>query len=256
MTNPDNYRSLSYPLGKCILPKHIDGHHIDKWTNEIDSLYHRLSALCSNLKPLQYTNTYRPGGWTIGQLMFHITDSHSHSYIRFKWSLTEDKPLIKAYNEKKWAELQDCVTCDPEESLQEISFIQKRLVRVIKSLTSDDLKKSFIHPESGEETSLAELIGHYAWHGNHHLEHIKIAINHPATDYLPVSCSFYDELVLLATRKTLLKIHIGHQVKKEIYIKDIETSKKEEFLIFSDDTKVRLDAVQLLPDDTLNILAD
>jgi hypothetical protein len=39
------------------------------------------------------------------------------------------------------------------------------------------MRLEFIHPEHGEKFNLAETIGNYAWHCNHHLAHIKNAID-------------------------------------------------------------------------------
>ena len=55
----------------------------------------------------QLDTPYRPHGWTVRQVVHHLPDSHMNSLIRFKWALTEDRPLIKAYDEKGWAVLPD-----------------------------------------------------------------------------------------------------------------------------------------------------
>ncbi|HET9870234.1 MAG TPA: metal-dependent hydrolase, partial [bacterium] len=37
--------------------------------------------------------------WTVRQIANHLADSHVNSYVRFRWTLTEETPLIKAYDE-------------------------------------------------------------------------------------------------------------------------------------------------------------
>lgn len=105
--------------------------------------------------------------------MHHLADSHLHSYIRFKWTLTENQPVIKAYEEKEWAELPDSKTAPIEMSLDYLKGIHSRLVYLLKSLSIDDLNKSFIHPETNKEVILKHNIGIYAWHSNHHYAHIE-----------------------------------------------------------------------------------
>ena len=116
---------------------------------------------------------YRPGGWTVRQVIHHVSDSHHHSYIRFKWALTEQTPVIKPYFEKKWAELFDTRTAPIELSLNHIKAVHAKLVFLLKGLSSSDLKRGFIHPENNRISTLEENIGRYAWHGNHHYSHIK-----------------------------------------------------------------------------------
>ena len=110
-------------------------------------------------------------------MIHHIHDSHHNGYIRFKWALTEDNPTIKAYNEQKWAELFDSKTAPIQLSLDIIKALHAKWVYFLKGLDDKDLKRIFIHPEGNVSISLAEDIGIYAWHGNHHLAHLEIIAN-------------------------------------------------------------------------------
>ena len=121
----------------------------------------------------QLNTPYRPEGWTVRQLVHHISDSHHNSYIRFKWALTEDTPTIKAYNEKAWAELFDTRTAPIQLSLDHLSAVHAKLVYLLKGLSEPQLQRSFIHPDGNQETTLKENIARYAWHSNHHFAHIE-----------------------------------------------------------------------------------
>jgi len=114
---------------------------------------------------------YRPEGWTVQQLVHHIADSHMNAYIRFKLALTENKPIVKPYDEKLWAELPDSKLVDVSVSLDLIKSLHKRWTILLKQLTEEELEKEYLHPESGMK-NLKETICHYAWHCNHHLAHI------------------------------------------------------------------------------------
>ena len=61
----------------------------------------------------QLDTPYRPGGWTVRQVVHHVPDSHMNAYIRMKFAVTEDAPAIKAYDEAKWAELPEAKTGPP-----------------------------------------------------------------------------------------------------------------------------------------------
>ncbi len=166
-------QSLIYPIGKFKKPLRIRPEDVKEWIQEIEDLPFRMSSAVEGLNQDQLNTPYRPGGWTIKQVIHHVPDSHMNSYIRFHWALTEDNPKIKAYNEALWAELPYLKDVDIQTSLDLLSIVHKRWVILLKSLTKGQLKSSFIHPDDEKMHTLKEMIGVYAWHGNHHLAHIE-----------------------------------------------------------------------------------
>ncbi|WP_343914752.1 YfiT family bacillithiol transferase [Aquimarina litoralis] len=144
------------------------------WIRDIESLPNKIETLVANFSEQQLETPYRSGGWTARQVIHHIYDSHHNGYIRFKWALTEDNPVIKPYLEDRWAELFDTKSAPIHLSLDLIKALHAKWAYFLKGLSSEDLEKSFIHPEGDVVISLAEDIGIYAWHGNHHLAHLQI----------------------------------------------------------------------------------
>ena len=165
--------SLRYPIGHFQRPEVITNQDIQGWIDTLEIFPDRLTRLVSNLTDIQLATPYRDGGWTIRQVIHHCADSHHHSYIRFKWALTEKNPVIKAYNESDWAELHDTKSGPIHLSLNHLSAVHAKLVYLLKGLSEADLNHSFIHPESGKTILLKETIGMYAWHCNHHYAHIE-----------------------------------------------------------------------------------
>jgi len=106
--------------------------------------------------------------WTIRQIVNHLADSHVNSYIRFKWTLTEDQPTIKAYDEGRWAALQDARTGDVRAPLALLDGLHVRWVQLLRSMTEQQFTRSFIHPETGNTMSLNAALCYYAWHCRHH----------------------------------------------------------------------------------------
>ena len=99
------------------------------------------------------------------------TDSHLNSYIRFRWALTEDEPLIKAYDENTWAQLPDAHSAEPGVSLALLEALHARWVLLLQALTPEQFNRTLRHPEAGL-LKLETMLGLYAWHGRHHLAHI------------------------------------------------------------------------------------
>ena len=168
-----NLESLRYPIGKFKSPDLISDEQLEEWIDILESFPKKLESLVSSLNDEQLDTPYRDGGWTIRQVVHHLSDSHHHSYIRFKWALTEDKPVIKYYFEDRWAELQDTKTGPIKMSLDHLSAVHFKLVYLLRSMNNNDFSRSFIHPEHNEEVPLRKNVGIYAWHSQHHYAHIK-----------------------------------------------------------------------------------
>ncbi|WP_452222507.1 YfiT family bacillithiol transferase [Lacinutrix salivirga] len=167
-----NIEHLKYPIGVFDCPKNITKAHIDAWIAILEAFPERLTALVTPLNDAQLNTPYREGGWTIRQVVHHLSDSHHNSYTRFKWTMTEDKPVIKAYDEKAWSQQHD-YNAPIENSLLHLKVIHAKLVNYVKGLTLQDLKRTFIHPDGNETVALNENLGIYAWHSEHHYAHIE-----------------------------------------------------------------------------------
>ena len=162
---------LQYPIGRFKLNSAPTDEDIRRAIDEIAQAPAKLRAAVEGLSPEQLDTPYRPGGWTVRQVVHHVPDSHLNSYCRFKLALTEDEPTIKAYHEDRWAELDDSRTAPIELSLAMLESLHKRWVLLMSSLAPADFARTFRHPEIGL-LSLAKNVCLYAWHGRHHTAHI------------------------------------------------------------------------------------
>lgn len=166
---------VKYPIGKFQFDDEITNSVTMEWINEIEDLPRLLQDAVRDLDNEQLDTSYRSGGWTVRQVVHHLADSHMNAYVRFKLALTEEKPVIKPYDEGKWAKLPDNkLPIDISLSLLEALHI--RWTKLLRSLSPADMEKTFMHPDSGE-ISVGKNIGIYAWHGRHHLAHITSLCN-------------------------------------------------------------------------------
>lgn len=163
---------LQYPIGKFEAPDNYTNAYILSKIEEIESFPERLKKEVQSLNNDQLDTPYRENGWTIRQVIHHCAESHMNCYIRIKWTLTEENPVIKYYHEDLWSALEDSLTMPIEPTLTLLDGLHYRLTYILKNLSQTDLKKYFIHPENNKNFELREVIGNYAWHGNHHLAHI------------------------------------------------------------------------------------
>ena len=167
---------LQYPIGKFTWNREGEGllareAERQQWIAEIEEAPPRLRAAVRGLTEDQLDTPYRPGGWTVRQLVHHLADSHMNSYVRFRLALTEDEPTIKSYEQELWANLSDARSALTEISLTLLDSLHGRWVLLLRSLQPEDFARALKHPELGRVT-LEKNLALYAWHGKHHVAHI------------------------------------------------------------------------------------
>jgi uncharacterized damage-inducible protein DinB len=155
-----------YPAGPFQPEEQYDQRRRAELIAEIEAVPARLRGAIAGLSPEQLDTPYK--NWTIRQIVHHLADSHVHSYIRFKWALTEEVPTIKAYDEGQWAVLDDAQHGDIEPPLALLEGLHRRWVQLLRSMTPEQFERRFFHPESRQHVSLASALASYAWHGKHH----------------------------------------------------------------------------------------
>ncbi len=162
-----------YPIGKFEPKENYTLDEVSLNIQRIETAPEKVEKAFQGLSPAQWDTPYREGGWTARQVVHHMADSHMNAYIRFKWTLTEDAPLIKAYNEKAWA-LTPETHADPKLSITLLKALHAKWVTLMKGLSAEDLLKVFTHPDTKKMVPLDRLIAMYAWHGEHHVGHIEL----------------------------------------------------------------------------------
>lgn len=167
---------LKYPIGQYD-PKPFSQSQLREWLGDIEWLPAQLEFAIQNMDENQLQTPYRPGGWTIHQLIHHVADSHMNAYIRFKLGLTETNPTIKTYEEQHWAEMADTKLLPINISLTLIHALHKRWYQVLNAMSEADWRRTLVHPGLGKQVNLWFMLGMYSWHGRHHVAHIT---NSPA----------------------------------------------------------------------------
>ena len=161
---------LSFPIGRFTPPERMTDADRDAWIGELAEAPSRLRLSIDGLSARQLDTEYRPGGWNVRQVVHHVPDSHMNAYVRFKLALTEDAPLIHVYDEGLWAKLPDSRE-SPEISLALLDALHLRWVALLRSLSAEELRRPYRHPEMGV-VPLSTALALYAWHGKHHTAHI------------------------------------------------------------------------------------
>ena len=168
---------LKYPIGKFdkTVPFDLQNHH--EYMHDIASFPTELALLVDGMTVSESLQTYRPGSWTVAQVIHHCFDSHVNAYCRTKFALTETNPDIKPYAEALWADTPEQSLLHWNDSVQMLQGLHFRWHLLLSKLDAEDFEKSYFHPEHQRLIPLWQVVGMYSWHGRHHLAHIRLALN-------------------------------------------------------------------------------
>lgn len=164
-----------YPIGRFVYEGPMTAAERAEAMDAIAAAPAALRAAVAGMTDADLDTPYRPGGWTVRQVVHHLPDSHMNAYVRLKLALTEDRPTIRPYDEARWAELPDSRDVPVEVSLSLLEALHLRWVALLRALPPESFDRTLIHPEWSEPMSLDRLVALYAWHGRHHVAHVTAA---------------------------------------------------------------------------------
>jgi hypothetical protein len=168
---------LRYPIGKFERPAlPLDDTARRDLIAAVEQAPSAIRALVRGLADPQLDTPYRPGGWTIRQVVHHVPDSHMNGYVRMKLAATESAPAIKVYQEALWAELPEARTGPVDMSLDLLDALHRRWVMFLRALPAGEYQRTFAHPQWGSDATIELALAIYAWHGRHHTAHIRQAL--------------------------------------------------------------------------------
>jgi len=153
-----------YPVGPN--PKPEDQPPRETQIGILEAAPRALREAVVGLNDAQLNTKYK--NWSIRQIVHHLADSHVNSYIRFKWALTEDNPVIKAYDENKWSDLEESKAGSLEATLALFEGLHRQWVQLLRSMTEEQYNRAFVHPVGNRTITLKSALGTYAWHCRHH----------------------------------------------------------------------------------------
>ena len=176
MTDPQH--GLRYPLGTLAEALADPPHDYDHCVWTIARFPREVRNAVEGLSPKQLGRRYRPGSWTVRQVVHHCADSHQHAMMRVKWALTAapgEIPKVSGYDEAACAELAD-YALDLEPTLCLLDGLHARFAAVLGALDEEAQARSYYHRGHGRPFSVAETAVMYDWHSRHHLAHVRLAL--------------------------------------------------------------------------------
>jgi uncharacterized damage-inducible protein DinB len=165
--------ALRYPTGRFHRPdRALTPDERAAAVARIAALPGEMRAALAGVDGERLETPYRPGGWTVRQVVHHVPDSHLNAYVRFKLALTEETPTIKPYDEARWAMLPDTRDTPVEVSLAMLDALHARWTALLRAMRPEEFARPLRHPEHPGPMTLDTMLALYAWHGAHHVAHI------------------------------------------------------------------------------------
>lgn len=169
--SPETGPDLRYPIGKPPRKSELSPDDRTLAIEAIAAAPENLAEAVRGLNDAQLDTPYRPGGWTVRQLVHHVADSHVNAYTRLRFALTEDNPTIKPYEEAVWADLPDARLLPVSVSLLLLQALHERWVALLRALPHESFARTLQHPQNGA-MKIDDLLTTYSWHGRHHTAHV------------------------------------------------------------------------------------
>jgi hypothetical protein len=168
--------NLKFPIGPFVAPQDLSAEELEALTKTIEEAPAKYRALAKRFSPSDLTKTYREGSWNVQQLYNHVADIQLVHYFRMKKAITEnDYKEITLINMDAWAVTHDGIHSSIEDSLLMFEGIANRFALLIRSLTPEQLERSYYHPVRKITLNQKQAIAMAAWHVKHHYQHLLIA---------------------------------------------------------------------------------
>ena len=161
---------LQYPIGNLSFVESTPDLR-RQWIKQYRDAPILLRNAVDGLNDKQLRSTYRPGGWTLAQVVHHLAEMDASSYTRLKFALTESIPMVAAAQQALWAEVPDAKSTKLMRSLALFEAVRLRWADAWESLDEMDFQREWKHPRLGVVT-LDMLLQQYAWHARHHTAQI------------------------------------------------------------------------------------
>ena len=173
----DPLAHLKFPIGPFAAQLDISKDELNKLFTIIESAPANYKTVMKNLSEHDLKKTYREGAWNVQQLVNHVADMQLLHFFRMKSALTDaDYKNVTLVNIPGWASTADGFTSPVADSITMMEAINKRFVYLMRSLDDKQLEVTYYHPLRKETFNQKRAIALTAWHVQHHLEHIKIAL--------------------------------------------------------------------------------
>lgn len=124
----------------------------------------------ANGTPEPSLDIHHQSGWSARQVIHHMADSETQSYVRLRRLIAEPEgSVIQGYDEAAWAQCEALayINAPVANSIAVIASVRASSLDLLKRITDGDLAKSGIHTEAGHYT-VDRWLSTYTAHPHEH----------------------------------------------------------------------------------------
>jgi hypothetical protein len=137
----------------------------------------RLAELAKSLGDSRIEQPIAPGKWSPRQIFTHLADCELAFGFRYRQTLAEDNHKVQPFDQDKWAATY--AAYDARQALHLFTALRNWNLALIRTLTPEQMAKTVMHPERGQET-FRVLIEINAGHDINHLRQLETVAAKPA----------------------------------------------------------------------------
>ena len=135
-----------------------------------------VGALLAGRTTTEVQRTPGPGRWSIAQIVSHLADVEIVLAYRLRMILSAPDGPIQAFDQDAWVTSQHADRSDAHLSLALFAAIRASTVRLLGSLTDEELDRFGMHAERGQE-SIRHIMRMTTGHDRNHLGQIERLLN-------------------------------------------------------------------------------
>jgi hypothetical protein len=134
--------------------------------------YDEVAASLEGFPAEQLTAHPIPGKWSACEIVQHLADSEMNSAIRLRRLLTEERPVIHAYDQDDYAARLKYNEREMAPALELFRGARETTSQLLSNMSDEDWQREGWHPESGLYTA-AHWLKIYAAHAHNHAAQIR-----------------------------------------------------------------------------------
>jgi hypothetical protein len=118
---------------------------------------------------------YRPGKWTIAEILCHLRDCDLMFAVRWRRILTEIRPRIVPFDQDRWAAATRYRRQDPRRALSAWAELRAANLEMLRLCGPAGLARGGLHEQYGP-FSVEQMARHLLAHDTNHLAQIELAL--------------------------------------------------------------------------------
>lgn len=166
-----------FPIGPFVLQESYTEAEFTDLLRIIRESPSRYRQAVAHLSDQDLSKTYREGSWNVRQLVHHVADIALLHYFRMKKAVTEPDYEITLIDMDAWSATQDALASPVSLSLAMLDAIHQRYAAFAETLDEAQLAAAYYHPLRKIWINQKQALAMSAWHVQHHLAHIHLALS-------------------------------------------------------------------------------